>query len=74
MIFPKSCADFKNSNPKASSGRYVIALDDEKTLSPFTVYCDMTDENGVGVTVISHDSENRTSVSGFEGPGSYSIT
>ena len=32
----------------------------------------MTDKNGVGVTVISHDSENRTLVKGFEKPGSYS--
>ena len=72
MIFPKSCADFKNSNPKALSGRYVIDPDGEKALSPFTVYCDMTDENGVGVTIISHDSENRTLVNDYEDPGSYS--
>ena len=31
----------------------------------------MTDKNGVGVTVISHDSETRTLVNGFEAPGSY---
>ena len=31
----------------------------------------MTDKNGVGVTVISHDSEHRTSVEGFEEAGSY---
>ena len=31
-------------------------------LAPFTVYCDMTDNTGVGVTVISHDSETRTLV------------
>ena len=31
----------------------------------------MTDKNGVGVTVISHDSEERMSVNGFEGRGSY---
>ena len=39
---------------------------------PFTVYCDMTDKNGVGVTVISHDSESRTHVKGCEGAGCYS--
>ena len=32
----------------------------------------MTDKNGVGVTVISHDSETRTLVDGFEAAGSYS--
>ena len=39
---------------------------------PFTVYCDMSDKNGVGVTVISHDSERRTLVQGCEPPGCYS--
>ena len=32
----------------------------------------MTDKNGVGVTVNSHDSENRTLVTGYESPGNYS--
>ena len=31
----------------------------------------MTDKDGIGVTVVSHDSENRTLVAGFEAPGSY---
>ena len=39
---------------------------------PFTVYCDMTDKNGVGVTVVSHDSESRTHVKGCKGAGCYS--
>ncbi|KXJ10025.1 Contactin-associated protein-like 2 [Exaiptasia diaphana] len=32
----------------------------------------MTDKGGVGVTVVSHDSEARTLVDGYESPGSYS--
>ena len=32
----------------------------------------MTDKNGVGVTVVSHDSESRTLVNGSEKAGSYS--
>ena len=32
----------------------------------------MTDRDGVGVTVVSHDSENRTLVNGSEKAGSYS--
>ena len=32
----------------------------------------MTDKNGVGVTVISHDSEDRRLVDEFENAGSYS--
>ena len=35
------------------------------------VYCDMTSKNGVGVTVIGHDSESRTLVKGYESAGSY---
>ena len=31
----------------------------------------MTDKNGVGVTIISHDSENRIYVKGYEAKGSY---
>ena len=54
------------------SGNYVIDPDGEGGLAPFSVFCDMTDKSGVGVTVISHDSENRTHVKGYERPGSYS--
>ena len=57
------------------SGNYVIDPDGEGDLAPFTVYCDMADKNGVGVTVISHDSEKRTKVRdglGWGGQGSYS--
>ena len=35
------------------------------------VFCDMTSKNGIGVTVIGHDSESRTLVYGYESPGSY---
>ena len=35
------------------------------------VYCDMTSKNDVGVTVIGHDSESRTFVSGYDSAGSY---
>ena len=40
-------------------------------MTPFTVDCDMTDKNKVGVTVISHDSENRTLVQGCDPAGCY---
>ncbi|XP_078367482.1 uncharacterized protein LOC144651423 [Oculina patagonica] len=46
------------------SGNFVIDPDGAGGLAPFTVYCDMSDKNGVGVTVISHDSESRTRVKG----------
>ncbi len=54
------------------SGNYVIDPDGEGELAPFTVYCDMSDKNGVGVTVVSHDSESRTRVDGYGPAGSYS--
>ena len=56
----------------SSSGSYVIDPDGNGGLAPFTVYCDMSDKNGVGVTVISHDSESRTLVDGYDGDGAYS--
>ena len=56
----------------SANGNYVINPDGERGLAPFTVYCDMSDKNGVGVTVISHDSESRTLVKGCETRGCYS--
>ena len=54
------------------SGNYVIDPDGEGGLAPFTVFCDMTDKSGVGVTVISHNSESRTHVRGCNPSGCYS--
>ena len=58
------------SNTEAKSGSYVIDPDGEGGVKPFKVLCNMTDKGGIGVTVVSHDSENRTLVDGFEDPGS----
>ncbi|KAL9974993.1 hypothetical protein ACROYT_G012107 [Oculina patagonica] len=66
---PKSCSDLKNLDRSTANGTAIIDPDGEGGLEPFTVYCDMSDKNGVGVTVISHDSENRTRVRGYEAPG-----
>ena len=66
----KTCSEIKLYNPHAESGSYVIDPDGEGSYEPFTVHCDMTDKNGVGVTVVGHDSETRTSVVGYESPGS----
>ena len=54
------------------SGNYVIDPDAAGGLVPFTVYCDMIDKNGVGVTVITHDSESRILVDGCFPKGCYS--
>ena len=53
------------------SGDYVIDPDGDGSYGPFTVFCDMVDKNGVGVTVLGHDSENRRLVNGYEEKGSY---
>ena len=66
-----SCSVIKKHISEAS-GNYVIDPDGAGGLAPFTVYCDMTNKNGIGVTVISHDSENKTLVQGCERPGCYS--
>lgn len=54
------------------SASYRIDPDGEGGNYSFTVECDMIAENGVGLTVISHDSEARMQVNGFEAHGSYS--
>ena len=67
----KSCSEIKYHSPQTQDGSYTIDPDGEGGFEPFTVFCDMTDKNGVGVTVIGHDSEARIHVNGYEGGGSY---
>ena len=66
-----SCSVMRKHTSEAS-GKYVIDPDGAGGLAPFTVYCDMTDKDGIGVTVISHDSESRIHVQGCESQGCYS--
>ena len=71
---PKSCSRIKAEKPGAPSGNYIIDPDGKGGVTPFSVYCDMSDKGGVGVTVISHDSESRTHVgntNGCENQGCY---
>ena len=75
VLTPTSCSSISSGNTGSSSGYYVIDPDGESGVIPFRVYCDMRDKGGVGVTVISHDSEHRTHVAnipGCGGPGCYS--
>ena len=69
----KSCSSIKSGS---SSGSYIIDPDGKVGVAPFSVYCDMSDKGGVGVTIISHDSEKRTHVNsaspGCGGAGCYS--
>ena len=73
----KSCSSIKSGHSGSFSGNYIIDPDDKGGVAPFSVYCDMSDKGGVGVTVISHDSESRTHVANIPGcdwnnPGCYS--
>ena len=74
---PFSCSSIKSGHSGSSSGNYIIDPDGKGGVAPFSVYCDMSDKGGVGVTVISHDSESRTHVANIPGcnwnnPGCYS--
>ncbi|XP_068730420.1 uncharacterized protein [Montipora capricornis] len=76
-VLSASCSSLKSGNSAISSGYYKIDPDGKGGVNPFQVYCDMRDKGGVGVTVISHDSESRTHVANLPGcnvgnPGCYS--
>ena len=58
---PETCSRVK-TNISDVSGDYVIDPDGEQGEAPFTVYCNMTDKEGIAVTAVSHDSEQRTHV------------
>ncbi|KAL9952575.1 hypothetical protein ACROYT_G039845 [Oculina patagonica] len=64
---PMSCSSIKSGRSGSSSGNYMIDPDGKGGVTPFSVYCDMSDKGGVGVTVISHDSESRTHVGNIPG-------
>ena len=71
-----SCSSIKSDHSGSSSGNYIIDPDGKGGVAPFNVYCNMSDKGGVGVTVISHDSESRTYLNRIRGcnlnPGCYS--
>ena len=68
-VTPKSCSNIKLKCSEKPSGNYIIDPDGKGGVAPFSVYCDMSDKGGVGVTVISHDSESRTYVANIPGCG-----
>ena len=64
-----SCSHLKAVFPAKPSGSYAIDPDGEKGEDLFTVYCNMSDKHGIGVTVISHNRERREHVTGCDPPG-----
>ena len=67
---PATCSVLLIKHPSTTSGNHYIKPQGLSSPS-VQVYCDMTSKNGVGVTVIGHDSESRTLVKGYESYGSY---
>ena len=68
VIPVSSCSNIKSGSSGSPSGDYMIDPDGEGGVTPFSVYCDMSDKGRVVVTVISHDSESRTHVNSIS-PG-----
>jgi hypothetical protein len=70
VTVPRSCSHAKSLG-YLESRNYTIDPDARAKTKPFQVFCDMSDKGGIGVTVVSHDSEARTYVSGCGPPGCY---
>ena len=67
----KSCQELRN-NGFTRNGDYMIDPDGSGVgEAPVLVSCDMTGKNGQAGTIISHDSEAKTLVNGFEDELSY---
>ena len=58
---PSTCTKIRQQYISLPSGNYNINPDN-RTSNTVVVYCDMTSKNGIGVTVIGHDTESRTEV------------
>ena len=71
LLHSPSCLIIRKRQPSATSGKYYIYPLGLSASPLVQVYCDMSSKNGVGVTVIGHDSESRILVKGYESPGSY---
>ena len=67
-----SCSHIKAGYPEAPSGNYTIDPDNLEGEDPFVVYCDMNGKNGTGVTIIGHDNEGRSHVTGCNTSGCFS--
>ncbi len=71
---PASCSALLKRRPSTTSGWYYIYPQGLSSSQSVRVFCNMTSKNGVGVTVIGHDSESKTLVKGYNPEGSYKRT
>ena len=67
-VHARSCSELRLAGYN-QSGVFDIKPDQDSPY--FKVRCNMTDKGGVGVSVVSHNSEQRTAVKGYVSPGSY---
>ncbi|XP_078595931.1 uncharacterized protein LOC144873001 isoform X2 [Branchiostoma floridae x Branchiostoma japonicum] len=65
----KNCQAYKDDG-FTTNGRYTIDIDDTGSLTSFIVYCDFT-SSSTAVTIMNHDSETRTQITGFDNAGEY---
>lgn len=72
LYLPQTCQDVRRAG-QSKSGTYDIAPTGDSS-QQVRVYCDMNIRPGEGMTVLSHDSEARTRVKGFDGHGQYKRT
>ena len=68
---PTTCSELLPKHPSTTSGNHYLNPQGLVESPSVQVYCDMTSKNGVGVTVIGHDSESKTLVKGYDPAGSY---
>ena len=67
-VHARSCSELKLAGYNRSG---VFDVKPGKDSPTFKVRCNMTDKGGVGVSFVSHNSEQRTVVKGYISPGSY---
>jgi hypothetical protein len=65
-----SCTVLKSKYPSLTNGHYLINPG-EPDFPEFSVHCDMTGKDEIGITEIGHDSENRIEVTGNGGGKPY---
>ena len=69
--YSRTCSELRRAGA-ITSQMHTIDPDGNGGESAFSVFCDMTDRGGLGVTIVSHDSEAKTLVDGYGSAGSYS--
>ncbi|XP_066284101.1 uncharacterized protein [Branchiostoma lanceolatum] len=65
----KNCQAIKDAG-FTTNGRFTIDIDETGSLTSFIVYCDFT-SSSTAVTIMNHDSEARTQITGFDSAGEY---